>query len=64
MDQQADETKTRSNRMILIGAPSWVRGMMGRLHAIGFVEMSRWSKPEQTPQEDEVISLWAQRRRD
>ncbi|NJL85280.1 MAG: hypothetical protein HC886_03790 [Leptolyngbyaceae cyanobacterium SM1_1_3] len=67
MDRQHQleaKKQPRSNRMVLIGAPDWVKGMIGRLHAIGFVEVSRWSRPERTKQADEVISLWAQQRRD
>lgn len=47
----------RSNRMILVGAPDWVRGVIQRLHHARIVEAGAWSKLLPTRQPDEVISV-------
>lgn len=47
----------RSNRMILIGAPDWVRGVIHRLHGAGITEVKDWTRLTPTRDPDEVISL-------
>ena len=50
-------TEKRSNWMILVGAPDWVRGVMQRLHVAQVVEVGCWSKLLPTRKPDEVISV-------
>lgn len=47
----------RSNRMILIGAPDWVRGVIHRLHGAGITEVKDWTRLTPTRNPDEVMSL-------
>jgi hypothetical protein len=47
----------RSNWMILVGAPDWVKGVIQRLHSAQIVEVSSWSKLLSTRKSDEVISV-------
>lgn len=52
----------RSNWMILVGAPDWVRGVIQRLHLAQIVEVGSWSKLLPTRNPDEVISVLQRRR--
>jgi len=47
----------RSNRMILVGAPDWVRGVIHRLHSARITEVRDWSRLLPTRNADEVISV-------
>ncbi len=47
----------RSNWMILVGAPDWVRGVIHRLHSARITEVSDWSRLMPTRNVDEVISV-------
>ncbi|HEY9880433.1 MAG TPA: hypothetical protein V6D29_18390 [Leptolyngbyaceae cyanobacterium] len=47
----------RANRMILIGAPDWVRKIIHLLHAAHITEVKDWSRLMQTRNPNEVISL-------
>lgn len=54
-----DRTKEfdrRFNKMILIGTPDWVNGMIWRLHASGIAEAGSWSRLLPTGNPGEVIS--------
>ena len=46
-----------ANRMILIGAPQWVKGVIYRLHSLGFAEIAEWSRLMPTRKEKEIISV-------
>lgn len=50
-------TEKRANRMILIGAPKWVRGIIHLLHAVGVTEVKEWSRLMRTRNPNEVITL-------
>jgi hypothetical protein len=50
-------TEKRSNRMILIGAPDWVRKIIHLMHVARITEVKDWSKLTPTRHPDEVISL-------
>ena len=47
----------RSNRMILIGAPAWVRRMIHLMHVARITEVRDWSPCMPTRDRTEVISL-------
>jgi hypothetical protein len=46
-----------ANRMILIGDPKWVKGIIHRLHSFGLAEVGSWSKLMRTRNPGEVISI-------
>lgn len=46
-----------ANRMILIGTPQWVKGVIYRLHSLGFAEMAEWSRLMPTRNPKEMISV-------
>lgn len=46
-----------ANRMILISTPQWVKGVIYRLHSLGFAEMSEWSRLTPTRNPKEMISM-------
>lgn len=46
-----------ANRMILIGAPEWVRGVIHRLHCLGVAEVGAWTPLTPTRNAGEVISI-------
>ncbi|HIK29753.1 MAG TPA: hypothetical protein IGS17_18985 [Oscillatoriales cyanobacterium M59_W2019_021] len=46
-----------ANRMILIGEPQWVKGVIHRLHGLGVVPVSGWTPLLPTGNAGEVISL-------
>jgi hypothetical protein len=50
-------SQPRSNRMILIGAPAWVRRMIHLLHVARITEVRDWSPMIPTQNLNEVISL-------
>ncbi len=52
-----ETTERRSNRMILVGAPDWVRGVIHRLHSARITEVRDWSRLMPTRNADEVISV-------
>lgn len=58
-----DDLDWQYNRMILIGEPEWVRGMIYRLHAVGIAEVSTWSRITPTGKPGEVISTLLRPRR-
>ncbi len=45
------------NRMILIGTPEWVRGVISRLHTLGFADVGAWSRMIPTRNPGEMISV-------
>ena len=45
------------NRMILIGAPEWVKGVIHRLHSLGFADVGAWSRLMPTRNPKEMISV-------
>ncbi len=47
----------QANGMILIGAPQWVKGVIYRLHSLGFAEMAEWSRLMPTRNPKEMISV-------
>jgi hypothetical protein len=47
----------RSNQMILIGAPAWVRKIIHLMHIARITEVRDWSRLAPTRHPDEVISL-------
>jgi hypothetical protein len=51
------DSQSRSNRMILIGAPAWVRRMIHLLHVARITEVRDWSPMIPTQNLNEVISL-------
>jgi hypothetical protein len=53
-----------ANRMILMGAPEWVRGVIHRLHGLGVAEVGSWSRLIPTRNSGEVISILKRRRRE
>lgn len=57
---RTEEPNRCFNKMILIGTPEWVRGMIFRLHMSGVAEASTWSRLLPTGNPGEVIStlLW------
>jgi len=46
-----------ANRMILLGDPKWVKGIIHRLHSLGIAEVGSWSKLTRTRNAGEVISI-------
>jgi hypothetical protein len=46
-----------ANRMILLGDPKWVKGIIHRLHSLGIAEVGSWSKLTRTRNPGEVISI-------
>jgi len=46
-----------ANRMILLGDPKWVKGIIHRLHSLGIAEVGSWSKLTPTRNPGEVISI-------
>jgi hypothetical protein len=50
-------SKKRSNQMILIGAPAWVKKIIHMMHVARIAEVRDWSRLAPTRNPDEVISL-------
>jgi hypothetical protein len=50
-------SEKRSNRMILIGGPVWVRKIIHLMHIARITEVRDWSRLTPTRNPDEVISL-------
>jgi len=50
-------SERRSNQMILIGAPAWVRKIIHLMHIARITEVRDWSRLTPTRNPDEVISL-------
>ncbi|MCU0540971.1 MAG: hypothetical protein MUE44_02130 [Oscillatoriaceae cyanobacterium Prado104] len=46
-----------ANRMILVGDPKWVNGIIHSLHSFGIAEVGTWSKLTRTRNPGEVISI-------
>ena len=46
-----------ANRMILLGDPKWVKGIIHRLHSLGIAEVGSWSKLTPTRNPGEFISI-------
>lgn len=46
-----------ANRMILLGDPKWVKGIIHRLHSLGIAKWARASKLTRTRNPGEVISI-------
>lgn len=46
-----------ANRMILIGAPQWVKGVIHRLHGLGVFPVNGWTPLLPTGKAGEVISI-------
>jgi hypothetical protein len=46
-----------SNRMILIGAPAWVKRIIQLMHVARITEVKNWSRLMPTRNPNEVISL-------
>jgi hypothetical protein len=57
-----EEPNRAFNKMILIGDPDWVTGMIYRLHAVGIAEATAWSRLISTGNPGEVISTLLRRR--
>ncbi|QSJ19158.1 hypothetical protein JYQ62_10740 [Nostoc sp. UHCC 0702] len=45
------------NRMILIGAPEWVKGVTYRLHSLGFADLAQWSRLMPTRNSKQMITV-------
>lgn len=45
------------NQMILIGASEWVKGVIYRLHSLGFADIGTWSRLTPTRNPKEMISV-------
>ncbi|NJR67094.1 MAG: hypothetical protein HC772_20105 [Leptolyngbyaceae cyanobacterium CRU_2_3] len=58
----SEEPNRPFNKMILIGDPDWVQGMIYRLHAVGIAEATTWSRLISTGNPGEVISTLLRRR--
>jgi hypothetical protein len=50
-------SKKRSNQMILISAPAWVKKIIHMMHVARIAEVRDWSRLAPTRNPDEVISL-------
>ena len=50
-------SQRRSNQMILIGAPTWVRKIIHLMHVARITEVRDWLRLTLTRNPDEVISL-------
>ena len=50
-------SERRSNQMILIGAPAWVKKIIHMMHVARIAEVRDWSRLAPTRNPDEVISL-------
>jgi len=59
----AEELDWHHNRIVLIGEPDWVRGMIYRLHTVGIAEVNLWSRITPTGKPGEVISTLLRPRR-
>lgn len=51
------DAEKRSNWMILVGTPNWVKGVIHRLHSARITEVRDWSRLLPTRNADEVISV-------
>jgi hypothetical protein len=51
-----------ANRMILIGAPQWIKGIINRMHIAGIAENWAWSQLTPTRNPGEMISVLKRRR--
>jgi hypothetical protein len=58
----SEEPNRPFNKMILIGDPDWVTGMIHRLHTVGIAEATTWSRLISTGNPGEVISTLLRRR--
>ena len=56
------DSERRLNKMLLVGAPEWIRGVIHRLHALGFEEAGAWSQLMPTKKPGEMISILAKPR--
>ena len=56
LDHRARSEK-RSNQMILVGAPAWVKKIIQLMHVARITEVRDWSRLMPTRNPDEVISL-------
>ncbi len=59
----AEESDWQYNRIVLIGEPDWVRGMIHRLHTVGIAEVYSWSRITPTGKPGEAISTLLRPRR-
>ena len=50
-------SEKRSNQMILIGAPAWVKKIIHLMHVARITEVRDWSRLMPTRNPDEAISL-------
>jgi len=50
-------TQNRSNQMILIGTPAWVKKIIHLMHVARITEVRDWSRLMPTRNPEEVISL-------
>ncbi|MBD2057665.1 hypothetical protein H6F88_16845 [Oculatella sp. FACHB-28] len=50
-------SQKRSNQMILIGAPAWVKKIIHLMHVARIAEVRDWSRLMPTRNPNEVISL-------
>jgi len=50
-------SEKRSNQMILIGAPTWMKKIIHLMHVARITEVRDWSRLTPTRHADEVISL-------
>ncbi|MFQ3615237.1 MAG: hypothetical protein SNJ57_00265 [Cyanobacteriota bacterium] len=57
------KANSRYNKMILVGAPDWVSGMIARLHSAGIAHLHDWSRLVPTQNPGEVISILQRLRR-
>lgn len=46
-----------ANRMILVGDPKWVNGIIHSLHSFGMAQVGSWSKLTRTRNPGEFISI-------
>ncbi|GAB4469786.1 MAG: hypothetical protein OHK0037_28200 [Elainellaceae cyanobacterium] len=59
----AAEAHRRYNKIMLVGAPDWVSGMIARLHSAEIAHVRDWSRLVPTQHPGEVISILQRLRR-
>lgn len=60
--KEMPNSERRLNKIVLLGGPKWIRGVIHRLHALGFAEAGAWSQLAPTKNLGEMISVLAKRR--
>jgi hypothetical protein len=58
------DSEHQLNKIMLVGAPDWIRNVIHRLHLLGFAEAGSWSRLIPTKNHNEKMSILARRHKD